>query len=523
MKYPDRIIPLKDPNRVRERPAIFFGTVGAEGCKEIFKIVLAEFELKCLSENIKDIYISVNKDGSFEIKVYSNTSILSDIEDGIPIWKIIFENLYSEMHIVDFKERKNPFFFSSYARICAVQYVSDYMCIRDHDLFLMYEKGYLKEHKCVDNKNEFIIKWKPDIDVFENIDIEEAFFKTLLDRRATVVLNTNYHLRINNTVIDICYKSVSDRMKHILKSRNDICTWFDEYYICGKGYEKKRANGINKCEVSIAFGIGKHIGEKEFFHNFKYVKYGGSLLIAIKNTIIKIISGMAINLSLNKKDVSTISDMLYERLYIVAHSKCSEFCWGDNAKNFVDSIVLQRLLEKKCCSIMKALFVSNKELIKELILNKSKRFTLSQEDALNVIKQNLWSSRVIFIDGRSGSGKTYLVRKLKSTLNNTIEINTSEHITAKIIEFARNSGNNEDLIVSNMISSYSCDILCIEDIDFLSGREYVLKYLLEFILEFIQRGTVIMTGIDIKSKMKSFINNFDLSLYIEIERGNEND
>lgn len=74
-----------------------------------------------------------------------------------------------------------------------------------------------------------------------------------------------------------------------------------------------------------------------------------------------------------------------------------------------------------------------------------------------------------------------------------------------------------------MISSYSCDILCIEDIDFLSGREYVLKYLLEFILEFIQRGTVIMTGIDIKSKMKSFINNFDLSLYIEIERGNEND
>ena len=121
MKYPDRIIPLKDPNRVRERPAIFFGTVGAEGCKEIFKIVLAEFELKCLSENIKDIYISVNKDGSFEMKVYSNTSILSDIEDGIPIWKIIFENLYSEMHIVDFKERKNPFFFSSYARICAVQ------------------------------------------------------------------------------------------------------------------------------------------------------------------------------------------------------------------------------------------------------------------------------------------------------------------------------------------------------------------------------------------------------------------
>ena len=101
--------------------------------------------------------------------------------------------------------------------------MQEYVPCRDHDLFLMYEKGYLKEHKCVDNKNEFIIKWKPDIDVFENIDIEEAFFKTLLDRRATVVLNTNYHLRINNTVIDICYKSVSDSRLDRPHGRDILC------------------------------------------------------------------------------------------------------------------------------------------------------------------------------------------------------------------------------------------------------------------------------------------------------------
>ena len=118
----------------------------------------------------------------------------------------------------------------------------------------------------------------------------------------------------------------------------------------------------------------------------------------------------------------------------------------------------------------------------------------------------------LFIEGSSGSGKTHIVNYLKSECKQkkVFIINSIDWIS----EYVKHKRNNDvDLFKGVILNN---DILVIEDIYFISGKERLQRELLEIVEECIkQNKTVILTSeksidqIDLydalRSELKSFI------------------
>ena len=182
----DSISSLKGADRVRKRPGVIFGSNGLDGCEH------AMFEI--LSNSIDEakegfgtlITVTRFRDKSIEV---------ADSGRGIPLdynpkeerynWELVFCELYAGGKY-DNNSGKNYEYSLGLNGLgsCATQYASEYMEVNvQRDGFkyqLFFEKGEnvggLYKEPTRFKKTGTTIKWKPDLDVFTDIDIPLVFY-----------------------------------------------------------------------------------------------------------------------------------------------------------------------------------------------------------------------------------------------------------------------------------------------------------------------------------------------------------
>ena len=187
---------LKGADRVRLRPAVIFGSDGIEGCRH------AMFEI--LSNSIDE---AREGHGSvIEVTRYMDKSIeVNDYGRGVPVdfnpienkfnWELVFCELYAGG-----KYKNNDGENYEYSLglnglgACATQYASEYMdvtVLRDGFKYsLHFEKGEnvggLTKEPFRHRHTGTRIKWRPDLDVFTDIDISSEYYEEILKKQAIV-------------------------------------------------------------------------------------------------------------------------------------------------------------------------------------------------------------------------------------------------------------------------------------------------------------------------------------------------
>lgn len=186
----ESITSLKGADRVRLRPGVIFGSDGLDGCAHAF------FEI--LSNSIDEAREGYGK--KIEIIRYQDQSIMvKDHGRGIPVdynakedrfnWELVFCELYAGG-----KYRNNTgenYEFSlglNGLGTCATQYASEYMdavIYRDGMCYqLHFEKGEnvggLMKEAAEKHPTGTQITWRPDRDVFTEINIPLAYFQDVL-------------------------------------------------------------------------------------------------------------------------------------------------------------------------------------------------------------------------------------------------------------------------------------------------------------------------------------------------------
>ena len=182
----DSIVSLKGPDRVRKRPAVIFGSDGIEGCQH------SVFEI--LSNSIDEAREGYGK--LISVRRFLDLSV--EVEDqgrGIPVdynqreerynWELVFCEMYAGGKYANNSGENYEFSLGlNGLGTCATQYSSEYMdveILRDgHKFELHFEKGenvggLIKtpfKHRHTGSK----IKWKPDTEVFTDIDIPLEYF-----------------------------------------------------------------------------------------------------------------------------------------------------------------------------------------------------------------------------------------------------------------------------------------------------------------------------------------------------------
>lgn len=284
----DSISMLKGAERVRKRPSVIFGSDGLEGCEHaVFEILSnAIDEAREGFGNI--ITVTRYEDKSIEVE---------DLGRGCPVdwnekeqrynWELIFCEMYAGGKYKN-NEGENYEYSLGLNGLgaCATQYASEYMDVtiwRDGKKYSLHFRqgevvGGLESAPADRKKTGTTIRWRPDLEVFTDIDVPESYFQDVLHRQAVVNKGVTFRLRVQRgstfETTDYCYADgILDYVKEL--AGEDALT--APAYMETERRGRDRADKPEyKVKISAAFCFSNRVNDIEYYHNSSWLEYGGA-------------------------------------------------------------------------------------------------------------------------------------------------------------------------------------------------------------------------------------------------------
>lgn len=418
----ESIVTLKGADRVRKRPAVIFGSDGIEGCQH------SVFEI--LSNSIDEAREGYGK--LITVTRYSNGSV--EIEDhgrGIPVdynkneqrynWELVFCELYAGGKYNN--NEGNNYEYSlglNGLGLCSTQYSSEYMDVdirRDGKRYtLHFEKGEnvggLKVEEYAKKDTGSKITWKPDLEVFTDINIGADYFVDVLKRQA--IVNAGIKFVFRNQVSrgfetqEFLYdKGIEDHVRELVgdTGMTTVQTWQTERKVRDRDDKDEY-----KCKINISLAFSNKVNATEYYHNSSFLEHGGAPEKAVRNAFVYMIDNYLKQTSKYTKNESKITFADVEDcLIIVISSFSSVTSYENQTKKAITNKGIQDAMTEFLRRQLEIYFIENPleadKIAAQVLINKR-----SREDAEKTrvrIKKNLTSnmdmtSRVAkFVDCRS--------------------------------------------------------------------------------------------------------------------------
>lgn len=416
------ITSLKGADRVRKRPAVIFGSDGIEGCEHsIFEI---------LSNSIDEAREGFGH--TITITSFSDYSI--EVEDhgrGIPVdyneneqrfnWELIFCEMYAGGKYNNNEGESYEFSLGlNGLGLCSTQFASKYMDVdirRDGFQYILhFEKGEniggLTKTPYTKKDTGTKIRWKPDLEVFTDIDVQPEYFIDMIKRQAIVNANVNFVFRKQNgksfDITEFNYKEgITDHVKELVgeDSLTPVQSWVAEKMA------KDRADKPEyKVKMNIAFAFSNKVKTAEYYHNSSWLEYGGAPEKAVKNAFVyQIDAYLKANAKYNKNESKINFTDVEDCLVIVISSFSSITSYENQTKKAITNKGIQDALVETLRHQLEVYFIENPieadKIAAQVLINKRSRED-AEKTRLN-IKKKLTSnmditSRVAkFVDCRS--------------------------------------------------------------------------------------------------------------------------
>ena len=390
----ESISQLKGADRVRKRPGVIFGSDGLDGCQH------AVFEI--LSNSIDEAregygnYITLTR--------YADKSIeVEDFGRGCPLdwnanekrfnWELVFCELYAGGKYAN-NEGENYEYSLGLNGLgsCATQYASEYMDVtvwRDGNKYeLHFKKGKVVGKKGQEltispadrKKTGTTVKWRPDLEVFTDIDIPEEFFKDVLHRQAVVNAGITFRFRNQNgnkfEVTDYVYENgILDYVKEIA-AENPLTT---PYFISAERKGRDREDKPEyKVKLSAAFCFSNKVNLTEYYHNSSWLEYGGAPEKATRNAFVYAIDAYIKKIGKYQKNESKISFQdVSDCLILVTNCFSTQTSYENQTKKAITNRFIQEAMTDFFKERLEVYFIENKpeadKIAEQVLVNKRSR------------------------------------------------------------------------------------------------------------------------------------------------------
>ncbi len=397
----ESITSLKGADRVRLRPGVIFGSDGLEGCcHSIFEIISnAIDEAKEGYGNI--IEITKFKDNSIQVKDYGR---------GCPVdynskeekynWELVFCELYAGGKYQNNSGENYEYSLGlNGLGCCATQYSSEYMEViiyRDNYKYkLNFKKGEnnggLQKEECLNHQTGTIIKWKPDLEVFTDINIPLSYFKDILKKQAVVNSGITFLLYDEETNENFTFfyaNGIVDYIKEINQDKGFTEIQYYEDETKGRDREDKPEY---KLKYQISFCFNNEINLIEYYHNSSFLEYGGSPDKAVKSAFVYAIDQYIKNNSLYKKEDKKITFTdIEDSLILVINSFSTITSYENQTKKSITNKFIQDALTEYLKSQLEIYFIENKleadKIANQILVNKRSRES-AEKTRVNIRKK----------------------------------------------------------------------------------------------------------------------------------------
>ena len=390
----DSISQLKGADRVRKRPSVIFGSDGLDGCQH------AVFEILSNSiDEAREGYGNV-----ITLTSYADKSIeVEDFGRGCPMdwnakekrynWELVFCELYAGGKYAN-NEGENYEYSLGLNGLgsCATQYSSEYMDVtvwRDGNKYeLHFKKGKVvgkKGHELIVSptdrkKTGTTIKWRPDLDVFTDIDIPEEFFKDILHRQAVVNAGVTFRFRNQNgnkfDVTEYVYQNgILDYVKEIAHDSPLTSPYFISAERRGRDREDKPEY---KVKLSAAFCFSNKVKAIEYYHNSSWLEYGGAPDKAARSAFVYAIDAYIKKIGKYQKNESKINFQdVADCLVLVTNCFSTQTSYENQTKKAITNRFIQEAMTDFFKEKLEIYFIENKpeadKIAEQVLVNKRSR------------------------------------------------------------------------------------------------------------------------------------------------------
>ena len=422
----DSISQLKGADRVRKRPGVIFGSDGLDGCEHAVFEILSNSIDEAREGHGDTITLTSYEDGSIEVE---------DFGRGCPVdwnpvekrfnWELVFCELYAggKYKNADGGDYEYSLGLNGLGS-CATQYSSEYMDVtvwRDGNKYqLHFKKGKVCGKKGQElivepadrKKTGTLIKWRPDREVFTDIDIPVEYFEDVLHRQAVVNAGVTFRLKVQHGG-----KFETKEFRY----ENGIMDYVGE--IAGEGAltapvmisaERKGRDREDKPEykvkLSAAFCFSNKVNAIEYYHNSSWLENGGAPDKAARIAFVSAIDAYIKKIGKYQKNETAIKFQdVQDCLILVTNCFSTQTSYENQTKKAINNRFIQLAMTDFFKQQLEVYFIENKpeadRIAEQVLINKRSRETA--ERARQGMKKKLSGSIDIanrvqkFVDCRS--------------------------------------------------------------------------------------------------------------------------
>ena len=385
----ESITSLKGADRVRLRPGVIFGSDGLEGCQHSFFEILANAIDEARDGFGKVIHVTRHIDNSITVE---------DEGRGVPVdwnpkeerfnWELVYCELYAGGKYQNNAADGHYEFALGLNGLgaCATQYSSEWMNVvvnRDgyrHELH--FERGQnvggLKKTKTDYDHTGTRVTWKPDRDVFTEIDIPMDHYREVLKRQAVANAGLLFELRdeVTGNVETFCYEhGIVDYANELGGEKNITSIQFFEGTAKGRDREDKPEYRVR---MQFAFVFNNEVERLEYYHNSSWLEHGGAPDKAVRNSFVAEIDKYLKNTNkYNKNETKITFGDIEDSLILLSNSHSTLTSYENQTKKAINNRFIQECMTDFLKQQLEIYLIENREdaerIAGQVLVNKRSR------------------------------------------------------------------------------------------------------------------------------------------------------
>ena len=386
----ESISALKGADRVRKRPGVIFGSDGLEGCEHAVFEILSNSIDEAREGHGKKITVTRFLDHSVEVE---------DAGRGCPVdwnekekrynWELVFCELYAGGKYGNNQGENYEYSLGlNGLGSCATQYASEFFdAVIRRDGFkytLHFEKGKniggLHKEPTDRKKTGSLFRWRPDKEVFTDINIPVEYYRDVLRRQA--VVNKGVTFRFRNQVggkfetEEYCYPDgIKQYLEELVGENAFTMPVFWEAERRGRDAENRPEM---KLKITASFCFSKQVSHIEYYHNSSWLEYGGSPDKAVRSGFTAAFDKYLRDTNKYTKNESKILFQdIQDSLVLVTNCFSTIGCFENQTKKSVNSKFTQEAMTAFFKEKLQVWFLENKQeadrAAEQILVNKRSR------------------------------------------------------------------------------------------------------------------------------------------------------
>ena len=369
----ESITTLKGAERVRKRPAVIFGSDGLDGCEHAVFEILSNAIDEAREGYGKLIIVTRYADRSIEVE---------DFGRGCPVdwnekeqrynWELVFCEMYAGGKYNNNASENYEYSLGlNGLGTCATQYASEYFNARifrdGFEYHLHFKRGEIDgkmEKKPADRKKTgSLFHWKPDLEVFTDIDIPVEYYLDTLKRQA--VVNAGVTFRFRNQAgskfetTEFCYEH--GILDYITELTDGNAFTMPQYWETERRGRDRADKPEYKVKITAALCFSRNLSRLEYYHNSSWLEHGGAPDKAARSGFVSAIDAY---LKQNGKYLKNESKIGYQDvqdcLVLVSSSFSTQTSYENQTKKAINNKFIQEAMTEFLRHNLEIYFLENK-------------------------------------------------------------------------------------------------------------------------------------------------------------------